>query len=367
MIMDKCMAAVFTGAGRPLEIQEFPILPIERGGALVQMQMAAICGTDVHASHLDTTPAPTIFGHENIGILAEISPEIKTDVLGQDLKIGDRVIFRDAPCGRCFQCSMGESCQHSKSYGMLKSTEAPHLRGGFGQYLQLAATPWLLRVPDDLSNERALLSVIGNHTCLNGIERIGGINSADTVVVQGSGPIGLGALNQSLIGGAANVIVIGAPESRLELSTRLCATQTVSLSEYPTPESRVERIKELTQGRGADLVIEASGGLTAFQEGLEMVRFGGRYLVIGQWTDYGLLSANPALLTRKVIRVQGVFSAGPRHIIRSMQSMRSIVNRPVEELITHRYELKGVNEGFEAHEKLEAMVAVILPNGEPAN
>ena len=78
--MDTCMAAVFTGAGRPLEIQEFPILPIERGGALVQMQMAAICGTDVHASHLDTTPAPTIFGHENIGILAEISPEIANPI-----------------------------------------------------------------------------------------------------------------------------------------------------------------------------------------------------------------------------------------------------------------------------------------------
>tara|TARA_Y100001936_G_C16084527_1_gene680580 strand:- start:851 stop:1948 length:1098 start_codon:yes stop_codon:yes gene_type:complete len=364
--MDTCKAAVFVGTDKPIEIQEFPILPIEPGGALVRMQMAAICGTDVHASHLETTPAPTIFGHENIGVLAELSPMITTDVLGQKLQVGDRVIFRDAPCGRCFQCSMGESCQYSKSYGMIRSNESPYLRGGFGQYLQLSATPWLLRVPDDLSNERALLSVIGNHTCLNGIERIGGINSADTVVIQGSGPIGLGALNQSLIGGAANVIVIGAPESRLKLSSRLGATQTISLSDFPTPEARIERVKELTQGRGADIVIEASGGLTAFQEGLEMVRFGGRYLVIGQWTDYGLLSANPALLTRKVIRVQGVFSAGPRHIIRSMQSMRSIVTAPVEELITHRYELDAVNEGFEAHEKLEAMVAVILPNGDPA-
>lgn len=365
--MDTCKAAVFVGADQPLEIQEFPVLPMEPGGALVQMQMAAICGTDVHASHLATTPSPMIFGHENVGVLAEISPEIARDVLGAPLKAGDRIIFRDAPCGRCFQCAMGESCEQSLSYGMQRADQSPHLRGGFGQYLQLAATPWILRVPDDVSSERALLSVIGNHTALNGVERIGGINAADTVVVQGSGPIGMGALNQSLLGGAGRVIVIGAPDTRLALATRLGATDTVDLSTYPTPEARVDRIKELTAGRGADVVIEASGGLTAFQEGLEMVRFGGRYLVIGQWTDYGLLQANPALLTRKVIRVQGVFSAGPRHIIRSLQSMRSIVDRPVEELITHRYALEDVNEGFEAHERLEAMVAVILPNGEPAD
>ena len=97
-----------------------------------------------------------------------------------------------------------------------------------------------------------------------------------------------------------------------------------------------------------------------------MVRFGGRYLVIGQWTDYGPLPSNPTLLTRKAMRVQGVVSAAPRHIIRSLKSMQTIVDRPVEELITHRYALEDVNDGFEAHETLEAMVAVILPNGEPA-
>jgi len=247
---------------------------------------------------------------------------------------------------------------------MMRADESPHLRGGFGQFLQLSATPWLLRVPDDISNERALLSVIGNHTALNGVERIGGINLGDTVVVQGSGPIGMGALNQVLLGGAGRVIVIGAPESRLALARKLGATDTVDLADFPTPEARVERAMELTSGRGPDVVIEASGGLTAFQEGLEMVRIGGRYLVIGQWTDYGPLGVNPSLLTRKVIRVQGVFSAGPRHIIRSLQSMRMIVDRPVEELITHRFNLEDVNEGFEAHERLEAMVAVMLPNGD---
>ena len=364
--MTTCKAAVFVGANKPLEVQEFPVLPMEPGGALVQMQMAAICGTDVHAWHLDATPAPMIFGHENVGVIAEIAPEISTDVLGEPVRPSDRVIFRDAPCGRCFRCAVGESCQNTRSYGTTLCNEPPYLRGGFGQYIQLSATPWLLRVPDDVSNERALLSVIGNHTALNGVDRIGGVNLGDTVVVQGSGPIGMGVLNQVLLGGAGRVIVVGAPESRLELARELGASETVDITEWNTPEARIERVRELTDGRGGDLIVEASGGLTAFREGLEMVRFGGRYLVIGQWTDYGLLEANPALLTRKVIRVQGVFSAGPRHIIRSLQAMRTMVDRPVEKLITHKYALEDVNEGFEVHESLEAMVAVILPNGEPA-
>ncbi len=364
--MDTCRAAVFVGADLPFEVQEFPILPVEPGGALVRMQMAAICGTDAHAMHLAATPAPTIFGHENLGVVTELPPSITNDVLGEPLRAGDRVIFRDAPCGRCFRCSMGESCERYRAYGMIRADAPPHLRGGFGQYVQLSPTPWLLRVPDDVSNERALLSVIGNHTVLNGIERIGGINIGDTVVVQGSGPIGMGGLNQARLAGAGRVIVIGAPEGRLELARRLGADDTIALVDAPEPGDRVARVMEMTGGRGADFVIEASGGLTAYQEGLEMVRIGGRYLVIGQWTDYGPLPSNPTLLTHKVIRVQGVFSAGPRHIIRSLQAMRTIVDRPVEDLITHRYMLDDINEGFAAHERLEAMVAVILPNGEPA-
>ncbi len=214
-----------------------------------------------------------------------------------------------------------------------------------------------------MSTERALLSVIGNHTSLNGIERIGGIDLADTVVIQGSGPIGMGALVQARAAGAGRVIVVGAPESRLALARDLGADETVDIADCAEPADRVETVRELTGGRGADVVIECSGGLTAFQEGLEMVRYGGRYLVIGQWTNHGPLPVNPSLITTKAIRLSGVVSAAPRHIIRSMQAMRTIVEVPVEKLITHHYGLHEVNDGFRSHEALEGMVAVILPNG----
>ncbi len=360
--MATCKAAVFVGANKPLAIQEFPIPALEDGATLVRMEMAAVCGTDVHAAHYAASPFPVIFGHENVGVIAEMNGGPTHDVLGQPLQPGDRIIFRSAACGKCFNCSVGESCQHSRPYGMMRCDEPPHLRGGFGQYLYLDPDPWILRVPDEMSTERALLSVVGNHTLLNGIERIGGVDPGATVVVQGAGPIGMGALIQAKVAGAGRVIVIGAPSSRLELARAMGADETIDIGELREPAARVERVRELTGGRGADLVMECSGGSTAFQEGLEMARYAGKFLVVGQWTDYGPQPINPSLVTRKSLRLNGVFSGAPRHIIRSLQVMQSAVRYPVERLITHRFPLDRVNDGFAAHERLEAMIPVILPN-----
>lgn len=360
--MRTCKAAVFVGANRPLEIQEFPIPDLEPGATLIKMEMAAICGTDAHAAHLPESPAPVIFGHENIGSIAEMNGGPTRDVLGQLLAPGDRVIFRSAPCGKCFNCAQGEACSNVKSFGMARCDTPPHLRGGFGQYVYLDPNPWLLRIPDDMSTDRALLAVVGNHTLLNGLDRIGGFNPGDTVVVQGSGPIGMGAVIQTRFQGAGRVIVIGAPANRLALATEMGADEVLSIQDHPDPAERVQRIIDLTGGRGADLVIECSGGATAFQEGLEMVRYGGKFLVVGQWTDYGPMPINPSLVTRKSLLVSGVFSSAPRHMIRSLQIMHRGTPYPVEKLITHRLPLERVNEGFAAHERLEAMIPVILPN-----
>jgi threonine dehydrogenase-like Zn-dependent dehydrogenase len=326
------------------------------------MEMAAICGTDAHAMHHADTPTPVIFGHENVGTIEASRLAHNRDSLGQTLKEGDRVLFRAAPCGHCFNCSIGEFCMNVRQPGFMASTEAPFLYGGFGQKLYLAPHPWLLRVPDDLSNEKALLSVVGTHTLLNGYERMGGLKLGDTVVIQGSGPMGMGGLIQAKLLGASRVIVIGAPRGRLDMATRLGADATIDIGEMNTPEARIEAVLSLTDGHGADVVVECSGAIGAMQEGLQMARFGGKYLVVGPWTDYGTQAINPMFITKKALHVSGVVASEPRHIVQSMEALRSMVTVPVEELITHKFALSDVNAGFEAHESMEAMVAVILPN-----
>lgn len=356
-------AAVFVGKDRPLEVWEFPDPDLEPGAVLVHMEMAAICGTDAHAIHHVDTPTPLIFGHENVGTIEASRLHEQQDSLGQSIKEGDRVIFRAAPCGHCYNCTIGEFCMNVRQPGFTPSIEAPFLYGGFGQKLYLRPNPWLLRVPDDVSDEKALLSVVGTHTLLNGYERIGGLSLGDTVVIQGSGPMGMGGLIHAKLLGARRVIVIGAPQNRLDLARSLGADETIDIGVMSTPEARIESVMALTDGRGADVVVECSGAIGATNEGLQMARFGGKYLVVGPWTDYGPQPINPMFITKKALRVGGVVASEPRHIVQSMEALRSMVDVPVEDLITHKFPLAAVNEAFESHETMDAMVAVILPNG----
>lgn len=362
--MPTSRAAVFVGTGKPIEVQEFPVPAPPPGGAIVQMDMAAVCGTDVHNVHLDSTPHPIIFGHENVAVLAMAGTGLDRDVLGQPLREGDRVLFRAAPCGKCYGCALGENCDDRMMYGMRPFAEPPHITGGFSQYVYIEPTRrWLLRVPDDMSSERALLAVTGNPTLWRGIQRMGGITLADTVVIQGSGPMGMAGLVQARVAGAQRVIMIGAPSHRLELALEMGASETLDLQDYPDPQARVQKVLQLTGGRGADVVMECAGTKSVVQEGLEMVRPGGRYLLVGSATDYGQLPINPALIVKKALRVTGVSGADPESFIRCTEAMHTIVPYPVEKLVTHKYPLDQVNDAFRAHETLEAMVAVVTPNG----
>ena len=237
---------------------------------------------------------------------------------------GDRVLFRRAACGRCPRCAAGESCQVNRGYGFLSSDEFPHIRGGFGQYLYMEPSPWLWRVPDDMPTERALLSVVGNHTVLNGIEKIGGIRWRTPLSSRVRGPSAWGPWCRRGSWARRGIIAVGAPPNRLALAKEMGADETIDIGEHPEPEDRVTLVHDLTQGRGADVVIECSGAGTAVQEGLEMVRQGGKYLVVGQATDYGTKPINPSLITRKAVLMSGVLSSSRQNIIRSFQAMHTV-------------------------------------------
>ncbi len=361
--MTTSKAAVFVGAGKPLEVQEFPVPDPPPGGAIVKMSMAAVCGTDVHNLHIDTTPHPMIFGHENVATLAMAGQGLDKDVLGQPLREGDRVLFRSAPCGKCRSCAMAENCEERMMYGMRPFTEPPHITGGFSQYVYLEPTRrWILKIPDDVTSERALISVTGNPTYWRGIQRMGGIGLADTVVVQGSGPMGMAGLVQAKTAGAGRVIMIGAPSHRLEMALELGASETLDLQDFPTPEARVQRIQDITNGRGADVVIECAGTSPSFRRGW---RWSAPWPVSVGWLSHGLwrgahqsssYRAEGAAGNRRVRSRPGVIYPLP-------EAMQTMTPYPVERMVSHKYGLDQANEAFRASETLEAMVAVITPNG----
>jgi threonine dehydrogenase-like Zn-dependent dehydrogenase len=357
-MVETCKAAVFVGAERPLEIQEFRVPDVTPGTVLIRMQMAAVCGTDVHWWHDPKTPHPWVWGHENIGFVAKLSKEVTEDSVGIPLKEGDRVIFNVTPCGHCYNCVMGLRCTNNQPYGTTFIENPSLLRGGFGEYVLLDPKTWILRVPDSMSTERALMSVIGNHTIMNGYDKIGGITVGDKVVVQGAGPIGMGALTQARVMGAQQVIVIGAPASRLSLARELGADHTIDINEHQDAQERIEMVHGLTGQGGPDIVVECTGVPSAVQEGLEMVRLGGKYLVIGQIMASSTL-INPALITMKELRLAGVMGPKVWNIVRSMQLLNTVITAPVEKLITHEYQLANINDAFTAHATMEAMIPVV--------
>ncbi len=356
---DTCIAAVFVGAELPLQLQEFSIPDVGPDNILIKMNMAAVCGTDAHNWYNPQAPSPIIWGHENIGQIAKLGSQVKLDTLGTPLHEGDRVLFHSAPCGHCYNCIMGLRCTNSIHYGnsRIDPQISTMLRGGFGEYLFLDPNPAIIRVPDDMSTERALMSVIGNHTVMGGLRKINGPDQGDTVVVQGSGPIGMGALIQSKLRGASAVIMIGGPAHRLELARELGADDVIDIQEYPTSEARVSRVQELT-GAGPDMVVEASGARTSVHEGLQMVRYGGKYLVIGLILPTSV-EMDPSAIAAKDLTIAGVVGSKIENIIRSMRIMQTRIDVPIEKMITHQYPLAEVNQALQSHVDMSAMVPVV--------
>ena len=192
---------------------------------------------------------------------------------------------------------------------------------------------------------------------VHGLENIGGLEYGDTVVVQGSGAVGLMGLMLARDAGADRVIVIGGPAPRLALAKEMGADEIINIFDIPAAQ-RIARVMELTNNRGADVVFECAGVPAAVAEGLEMVRIDGRYLIAGHYGDAGTVPLNPHLINRKQITIKGAWSASNRHFLRALTLLRKA---PVHKLVTHHFPLDQINEAVIATEKQEALKAVITP------
>jgi L-iditol 2-dehydrogenase len=360
--MTTCRAPVFVGPNLPLEIREFDLPTLKEGEILVKMRLAGICGTDVHVWQNPKSPSPVIFGHENVGQIVSGAEIRKFDSVGQEIKNGDLVLFDGkAPCGSCHTCVVARAptlCERGVHYGFGVISEPPYLRGGYGEYVHLVPTAGLVKASESVPPERCMLAMIGVHANVSGFERMGGIRPGDTVVVQGSGPIGLGAVVVSRMSGAGRIVCIGAPRFRLEVAKELGADEIIDLDEARTQEERVRRVRELTSARGADVVVEASGAASAVDEGIRMTAIGGKYLVLGQATDSGTQPINPYFITHGQLSVFGSWASEPRHWLKAMRIV-SEGKVPTGKLITHRFSMRNATEGLRTVSRLESVIAVI--------
>ncbi|KKL83552.1 hypothetical protein LCGC14_1973590 [marine sediment metagenome] len=359
-------AAVIPAAGEPVEVREFPRPELSDGEALLKMEFSEVCGTDLHLQQglLAETPYPLIPGHANVGVLAEVRGDVR-DIEGRALGPGQQVTFLDVhgTCGACWMCLVAKAstrCPNRKVYGITYGADEG-LLGGWSQYVHLLGGVRIIALPEGLSAETVIGGGCGLPTAFHAVER-SDILLAETVLVQGTGPVGLSCIALATLRGAGQIIAIGAPAPRLDAARRMGADVCLDV-EATTPAQRREAILAATGGRGVDTAIEASGNPAAVPEGMDLVRDNGTYTVVGQYTDHGPVAINPHLqLNKKHLDVRGVWGIDYSHLHRAMLIQQRYNGRfEWERLITHSFGLDQANEALETVRAGEAIKAVIKP------
>ena len=357
--------AVLVAANQPIEIWERPVADPAPGEVLVRLTHGGVCGTDVHFWRGEVPlPGPVVLGHEGVGTVDALGAGVATDYAGTPLAVGDRVYWQPvAPCQRCFACTvLGDVSMCENAFAGVFGDAGGPTTASYCDYATLRAGLPFYRVPDDTPSDAVIALGCALPTMLQGIERLEGIRPGMSVVVQGCGPVGLAATLLAHLSGAAPLIVIGAPQRRLSVARDFGATHTIDMEQVADPAARVARVRELTGGRGADVVIEAAGAVPAFGEGLQLVARGGRYLIVGLWSAPGTVPVEPRLINNLNLRIIGTALSQPRHLYQALQVVQAQHTRfPLAAAVTHRYRIEDSQQALEAVARLETVKAVIAP------
>jgi threonine dehydrogenase-like Zn-dependent dehydrogenase len=338
----------------PLSVEAAPVPEPEPGAVVARVDLAGVCGTDVHLHHGHLgIPLPIILGHEGVGRVWQLGAGVTTDFSGHPLREGDAIAWSsNIPCGKCHWCVVaGERtlCETRKVYGVNQRFDAfPRLSGGWAEAIYLQPGSAIFRLPDGVSPEQVIALGCAGPTAMHGVIDVAGITAGDTVVVQGSGPVGIAAAMYAQLAGADRVILVGGPAGRLDLAREIGVGDVhIDIFAVPDPSDRLRLVLDATPGRrGADVVLECAGVPEAVAEGWEMARRGGTFLALGQYTDRGPTPLNPHVITRKQLRIVGSWGFAEKHYLGHMQAVPRLAARfDLPRLIT-RYRLDDANQAL---------------------
>jgi L-iditol 2-dehydrogenase len=356
--------AVVTTLHAELELWSVPIPELLPGSVLIRVDAATLCGTDAHRweGHLPPMESPFIPGHETCGTIVDMRGDVR-DILNVPLANGDRVISSYAHCGECYYCRVSRQttlCERNTPYG---GWHPAKLLGGCSEYHVFPPGVSLIRVPDNVPPELAASAACALRTVLHGYEQLGSIESYESVLVLGAGPLGLYATAVARDRGARNVYTIGAPALRVSVATAWGADDVLDLDAMPLVADRLTWVRERTGGRGADIVLNcASSG--AFVDGLAMVRPGGRFVNLGV-SGGPDLPVNPGLLFRGV-RINTVVMAEARHFFEAIEFLHTRMEKfPFAKLLSNRFPLERTTDALRGMAAFREIKPVIFPNSRP--
>jgi threonine 3-dehydrogenase len=345
-------AVVKAKAGPGVEIHDVPVPTIGPGEILLRVLRAGVCGTDLHIWEWDAWASgrmrpPVTVGHEFVGEIVEVAAGVT------ELKVGERVSCEShIVCHHCIACRTGNAhvCENTKILGV-------DVNGGWAEYVAVpASNAW--RAPANVSIEvQGIMEPLGNavHTAF------AGDLSACRIAVTGCGPIGLFAVGVARAAGAAQVIASDISPYRLELAKKMHADAVID----PSKESFVERVREITDGRMLDGVLEMSGQPTAIRDGLAALRMGGRLSLLGLPREPFGLDWNQ-LLIFKGITLHGIIGRRMYQTWYQMDGLLRSGRLDVRPAITHVMPMEQVDEAIALLRSGKAGKVVLVPWGQSA-
>ncbi len=335
-------AAVFDGPGKRFHLEQLSTPELAAGEALVRVRLCTLCGSDLHTfTGRRHGPTPCVLGHEMVGEIAELAGE-KLDATGEPLAVGDRVTWAVADCcGSCFFCTrdLPQKCERLKKYGHHAHEPGRGPSGGLATHCQLWAGTAVVKVPAAVCDEVAAPAMCATATVAGAIRQAGGLRGA-TVLILGAGMLGLTASAMASAGGAT-VIVADTNAERLATAKRFGATHVA------TPAELAARLADITDGRGADVVLELAGVSASVETALASARIGGTVVLVGSVFPVSPVAVNPEMVVRRCLRIVGSHNYAPADLVVAMRFLAGPgTGFPFAELVARTLPLDDIDAAF---------------------
>ncbi|MCW7944010.1 hypothetical protein AAW14_18710 [Streptomyces hygroscopicus] len=327
-------AAVLEEFGKPISIRHLPVPEPGDGEMLIDITYGGICGTDLHLQqgHLPI-PTPLTLGHEGLGTVRTLGPGAAFDARGAQLAVGDTVMWASSiSCGRCVPCRQYREptlCEARRTYGVNRPLgEGSGLSGAWAEAILLHQGAVVVKLPQGVDELAAMSLACAGPTLVHALYERRPVLLGETVIVQGSGPVGLAAAAFAHLAGAEKVILVGGPRPRLDLAAR-CGIGDHHIDIVDgEPGRALDRARELTPGgHGGDLVIECAGVPQAVAQGMTLARRGGSYLIVGQYTDNGDTMLNPHQIVHRQLDIHGSWAFSGAHLVEYVRLLPALSSR----------------------------------------
>lgn len=333
-------AAVFDGPGQPLKLIEVELPALVDGEALVEVTLCTICGSDLHTyTGRRSCSCPTILGHEITGKIVEVAGTV-CDLSGTELTPGDRVTWSiAASCGECFYCanSIPQKCEQLAKYG--HEPLATHgAVGGLARHCRILAGTGIVKVPDSLADAQVCPANCCAATTAAALRTAGSVEEA-SIAILGAGSLGITAAAMAIHRGASHVFLADLDTDRLNRARTIPGCVPVSVAEGT--DSLSQFIDERTQGRGVDIVLEMTGSTDAAEQSLDLLRIGGRLILVGAVFPGRAMQLSAEQIVRGLIRIEGVHNYRPEDLQTAVSFLESAPqNSPARMLVECEFPLE---------------------------